>query len=78
MSVLTIYCVQTFAGKGGYQVRARLHQFGSEHEARELGAVLGRKGKGVMVFRVSGEPDFDWWDEPVVLERYGCLPLPYI
>ena len=77
MGIRTIYCVQTFAGARGRQEKGRLTQFAAETDALELAGAMRDRVAGLIVYRVSGEPEFDWWDEPVVLERHGRVPVQF-
>lgn len=74
MSVKTVYCVQTFTGQKGRSEKGKLRQFASEPDAIDAGRGLADRASGVLVYKVMGEPDFDWWDEPVVIESHGRVP----
>lgn len=74
MTVRTVYCVQSYGGAPGHLVAGKLRQFGTSTEALEMGKELSARAPGVLVFEVSGEPDFDSWEEPKILARHGRLP----
>lgn len=74
MATRTVFCVQCYAGMTGPVVKGRLWQFGSEDGANEGADLLEGHVAGFVMFRVSGEPDFGAWEEPVVLRTYGRLP----
>lgn len=74
MAKRTIYCVQAYGGRAGRLVPRPLQQFGSAREALQSGERLSPRVSGVVVFRVSGEPDFDQWDDPEVLVARGQVP----
>lgn len=74
MARRTVFCVQCFAGLTGPMVKGRLWQFGSEDDAQQAGYLLENRVAGFVIFRVSGEPDFGVWEDPVVLRTYGRLP----
>lgn len=74
MGQVTVFCVETFWRNKGRMEQAQLRQFGSEAEARAAGEALGDRAPGVMVYRVSGSPRMDLWDEPVVLKTFGEVP----
>lgn len=77
MSVKTVYCVQTFSGQKGRSERGRLRQYANEPDALRAGRGLKEHASGVVIFSVTGEPDFDWWDDPVVIESHGRVPSAY-
>ncbi len=74
MAKKTIYCVQTYSGGKREFIKGPLRQFKTPDEATAMGAELSRRVPGVIVFSVSGEPDFDCWDEPAVLAVHGRVP----
>ena len=72
----TIYAVTTFwrdSRKRGVQPGAT-HHAKSEDEARQLGAALSKRAGGVVVLRVVGNPEADYWEEPEILARHGDAP----
>jgi hypothetical protein len=74
MATRAVFCVQCYAGLDGPLVKGRLWQFGAEDEARQAGELLKGRVAGFVMFKVEGEPDFGFWDEPVVLDTYGRVP----
>ena len=74
MAEKTIYCAQAFWIRDGRFVGGQPHQFIDEDRAREGANALMTGSAGVAVFRVTGHPDIDLWDEPVMIETFGSVP----
>lgn len=70
----TVYCVQAFWHDGRKLAKGRLRQFLDEDLARQAGRAASGAHAGVVVFRVRGEPEFETWSEPEVLDAYGTVP----
>lgn len=75
MTRRTVYCVQPYAGASGRLIQCGLREFGDELAARREGETLSARRAGVLVFAVSGEPDFGTWEEPRILAAYGSTPM---
>jgi hypothetical protein len=71
---VTVFCVQPFWKRGDGLVQGDLRQFRSETLARNAGAVASHHASGVVVYQLSGEPEFDTWSEPKIIARYGLTP----
>lgn len=74
MAAKTIYCAQPFWVRGGRYVAGQPLQFMTEERAREGAQALLTGSAGVAVFSVTGHPDIDLWDEPVMLATFGDVP----
>lgn len=74
MALRTVYCVQDYAKDGEGFVRGRLREFGSMSEALDAMARRRVKRGGMVAFYVEGEPDFEWWSDPMVLASVGNVP----
>jgi len=74
MARKTIYCAQAFWSRGGRLVGGEVRHFRSEERARIGAEILLTGADGVAVFSLSGHPDADDWDEPVLIETFGCAP----
>lgn len=74
MVMRTVYCVQPYRGSPGRFEPGVLHQFGTSAEALTVAAKMQASARGLLVFEVRGEPDFDFWEEPEVLAVYGDVP----
>ncbi|SPU44802.1 Uncharacterised protein [Brevundimonas diminuta] len=70
----TIYRVQTYRRQGRRLEAGQMHQFADEAAARAAGISLSGKAAGVVVYAISGEPEADFWDEPMLLSRHGVAP----
>lgn len=70
----TIFCVQTYWRQGRRMEPGQLRQFAAEAEARSVGRSLSRRMPGVIVYSVTGEPEADFWDDALVIARYGDAP----
>ena len=72
----TVFVVTTFwrdSRKRGVQPGASHHPK-DEPSALALGKELARRAGGVVVVKVTGEPSVDYWEDPIVLARYGDVP----
>lgn len=74
MSSVTVYCVETFWRNKGHMEKGQLRQFGCPDQALSAGRALSSRMPGVLVYRVSGSPKVDYWEEPVVLAAHGDTP----
>ncbi len=75
MSQVRVFCVQPFLQRGGELVSGDLRQFRSETSARNAGKVASHHAAGVLVYAQQGEPEFDTWSEPELIEMYGEVPM---
>ncbi len=74
MGGVTVFCVQPFLKRGCGLIQGDLRQFRSETLARNAGAVASHRASGVVVYQLSGEPEFDTWSEPKIIAQYGLTP----
>jgi len=74
MARKTIYCAQPFWMRQGRLEAGTLHQFLNEERARAGGLILAQGADGAAVFSLTGEPDVDFWDQPVVIWSAGHVP----
>lgn len=74
MAQKTIYCVQAYGGGKREFVRGMLREFKTADGALGEGEALARRVPGVVVFKVTGEPDFDAWGEPEIMATHGRVP----
>lgn len=72
--IRTIFCVQPYRRHRGELVRGHMRRLLCREDA--LRAARAEKGyaAGVVVFRVSGSPEADYWSEAVVIARAGDVP----
>lgn len=73
MSAVTIYCVETYWRNKGRMEKGQLRQFGCPDQALAAGRALSARTAGVLVYRVTGSPKVDYWDEPEILETHGDM-----
>lgn len=74
MTRKTIYCAQAFWRQNGRLQAGPVHQFMTAERALAGGEILARSCAGAAVYSLTGEPDTDFWDEPVILARHGDAP----
>lgn len=74
MARKTIYCAQGFWWCDGCLRPGAVHQFLTRERATEGGEILARGAAGAAVYSLTGEPDVDYWDEPVILATFGDAP----
>lgn len=70
----TIYIAQTFKKAGRRLVEDQRREFPREDDARRWAESRMGSMLGVSVVKVEGEPEFDYWDEPVVVFSHGDTP----
>lgn len=72
--IRTIFCVQPYRRQGGELVKGHMRRLLCRDEA--LRAARAEKGHaaGVVVFRVSGHAEADYWSEWVLIARAGDVP----
>lgn len=70
-TLLSVFCVQAYWNDRGKLAEGRLQQFGSMEAALRAGKVAARRAAAVCVFRVRGNPEADYWEDPVTLAKYG-------
>lgn len=75
MARKTIYLTQTFWRSGKRLEPGQQRQHLNEDRAREEGRRIAKAASGVVVFSVDGYPDEDYWEDPVVLETIGAVPV---
>lgn len=71
----TIYCAQPFWHRERGLAPGLVHQFMTEERAVAGGQILAGGAAGVAVFSLTGDPDVDYWGEPVLIATIGVTPL---
>ena len=51
-----------------------VYHFSTKERALEGARILSMSAPGVAVFSLTGHPDVEDWDEPVMIEVHGCAP----
>lgn len=74
MARKTIYCAQAFWWRSHGLEGGEVYQFRTSERALAGGEILSRSAPGVAVFSLTGEPDVDYWDEPILLWSIGSVP----
>ncbi|KQS55934.1 hypothetical protein ASG17_07740 [Brevundimonas sp. Leaf363] len=69
-----IYCAQGFWARSGRLEAGEVHQFLNAERALEGADIIARSADGAAAFSLTGEPDVDFWDEPVILASFGTCP----
>lgn len=73
----TDHFVQTFKRQGKKLVASQPERCRDEIQARKRGQKAAEYAAGVLVFSVSGEPEFNEYEPPVVLSRFGDVPAEF-
>lgn len=73
----TDHFVQTFKKQRGRLVPGQPQKFKTPDQARIRGLKASDSAIGVVVFSVTGEPEFGEFESPVVLARYGEVPAEF-
>ena len=74
MAKKTIYCAQAFWRREGRLEAGTVHEFHTQERAVTGGEILAGSADGAAVFSLTGEPDVDFWDEPVLIATFGDAP----
>lgn len=74
MAAKTIYCARAFWWRGGRLQAGEVHQFLNEERAMAGAEALYTGAHGVAVFSVTGHPDVDLWEDPVMITVFGDVP----
>lgn len=75
MARKTIYCAQGFWWRSGQLMPGQVHQFLDADRALEGAQILAVAADGASAFSLSGEPDVDFWEDPVLLASFGDAPV---
>ena len=70
----TIYCVQPYQRSAGRLVKGHLRRLLSRDAAIRAARSCKGAAAGVVVYRVSGAPEADYWSEPILIARAGDVP----
>ena len=70
----TIFCVQPYRRSAGRLVKGHMRRLLSHDAAIRAARAMKGEAAGVVVFRVSGSPEADYWTEPVLIARAGEVP----
>lgn len=70
----TDHFVQTFKKQGRRLIAGPPQVCKTPEQARARGLKASEHSDGVLVFSVTGEPEFDEFDAPVVMASYGEVP----
>jgi hypothetical protein len=74
---ITEHFVQTFKKQGRRLIGGQPQSYKTPDQARVRGLRASDTAAGVVVFSVTGEPEFGEFDPPVVLARYGEIPVEF-
>jgi hypothetical protein len=72
----TIFCVRSYWSDRTKLVEGKLEQFGSVEMALRAGKIAARRSPFVRVYRVRGDVEADYWEEPMTLASFGSLAAP--
>lgn len=74
MAEKTFYNVQAVLRHNNKLVQGQLRQFDNPDSALKVGEELAQRVAGVVVFKISGDPEADIWGEPETLVVHGEVP----
>lgn len=69
--LVTLYCVRSYWADRGDLREGALQQFASMETALRAGKRAALRYPFVKVFRVRGNIEADYWEEPVTVAKYG-------
>ena len=70
----TIYCVQPYQKSAGRLVQGHMRRLLSQEAAIRAARAYKGGAAGVLVFKVTGSPEADYWLDPVLIARAGEVP----
>ena len=70
----TIYCVQPYQTSAGRLVKDHMRRLLSRDAAMRAARSCKGYAAGVVVYRVTGSPETDFWMDPVLIARSGDVP----
>ncbi len=70
----TLYIAQPFFRRGRALTTGRAYSFPCAVDAEEAGRELSRVSDGVLVYAVTGDPEFEVWGEPELFATHGDVP----
>lgn len=70
----TLYCVQPYRRAAGKLAPGDLRRLLSRDAAIRAARAMRGLCVGVVVYRVTGSPDADYWSDPVLIARAGEVP----
>jgi hypothetical protein len=70
-NLLTLYCVQSYWSDRGCLAEGRRQQFANMELALRAGKEAARRSPAVRVFRVRGNIEADFWEDPVTIAKFG-------
>lgn len=74
MAEKTFYNVQVVLRQGKKLIQGQLRQFDNPNAALKVGEELPERVAGVVVYKITGDPENDIWGEPETLAVYGDVP----
>lgn len=69
--LVTVFCVQAFWRDRAKLAKGRFEQFPSMESALRAGKAAALRAPAVVVYRVRGNAEAGFWEEPVVLAALG-------
>lgn len=72
--VRTIYCVQPYVRSAGRLAKGHMRRLLSRDAAIRAAQCMKGQAAGVVVFRVTGSWEADYWSDPVLVARAGDVP----
>lgn len=70
--LITLYGVRSYWSDRGKLAEGKLQQFANMESALRAGQRAALKAPAVRVFRIRGNPAADYWEDPVIIARYGA------
>jgi hypothetical protein len=76
MAVTELF-VQTFKRQGRRLIAKQVERCKGVDQARARGERAAERADGVIVFSITGEPEFGEFEAPMVLARFGDVPSDF-
>lgn len=70
----TIYCVQPYTRSAGKLAKGHLRRLLSREAAIRAAKAMRGQAAGVVVFRIVGSWEADYWSDPHLIARAGDVP----
>ncbi len=69
--LVTVFCVQAYWRDRAKLARGRWREFVSMEAALRAGRAEAGRAPAVVVYRMRGNPQVDYWEEPIILATHG-------
>jgi hypothetical protein len=76
-TLIEVFCVQPYWRDRTKLVEGKLEQFSTLESAVRRGREAARKSPFVRVYRVRGNIEADYWEQPTTVASFGEMVAPF-